>query len=112
LSVLLAAPWSSAHADLKVLGRANCLGLINESVTYDRPQLNPHWMQTTSTHVPLGAINRHSISTPRAYTWRSYAGDIGDRTVNTVVGSHFFVDYSNVPWTLRVTAYDCNLTEW
>ena len=38
LNVLFAVPWTSAHADIKVLGRANCLGLINESVTYDRPQ--------------------------------------------------------------------------
>jgi hypothetical protein len=110
--LLLSIPWSAARADIKWLSRANCLGLINESVTYDRPQLNPHWMDVQSHHIGFGATTGHVRFGPLAYTWRSYAGDIGDVTRNTVTGIHYFVDYNNIPWSLRTIATNCNLVEW
>lgn len=81
-------------------------------MTYDRPQLNSYWMNTFSTHVGFGAVDGHTLASPRAYTWRAYAGDLMDATRNTVTGTHFFTDEWNVNRVAQTIATDCNLGEW
>lgn len=40
-----------AFAEVKAISRANCvIGIVNESITYDRPQLRPFNGSVTSTH--------------------------------------------------------------
>jgi len=104
---------TDASAEIKWLSRANCLaGIVNESVTYDRPLMNGYWMNTFSTHVGFGAIDSHTVASPRDFTWRSYAGDRMDATRNTVTGTHFFTDDWYVNHVAQTIATDCNLTEW
>ncbi|MGY3229437.1 hypothetical protein ACVWWJ_000921 [Luteibacter sp. HA06] len=104
---------TDACAEIKWLSRANCVaGIVNESVTYDRPKLNGYWMNTFSTHVGFGAVGGHTLASPRAFTWRSYAGDLMDATRNTVTGTHFFTDEWHVNHVAQTIATNCNLREW
>jgi len=113
LAVALLLASVEAHAGVKWLSRANCVfGVVNESVTYDRPALAPHYMVTHSEHVGFGAVGGHSVSQPLHYTWRSYAGDRGDAARNTVRGTHIFGDdFQRLTYRYSV-ATDCNLGEW
>lgn len=100
-------------AGIKWLSRANCIGgTINESITYDRPQLKTHFMYTESRHVGFGAIGGHVVTAPWNVTWRSYAGDVGDASRNIVRGVHIFGDNLRFLSTEYTTATDCNLREW
>lgn len=100
-------------AGVKSLSRANCIvGVVNESVTYDRPAMASHHMYTMSNHVGFGAIAGHDITTDWARTWRSYAGDVGDSNKNTVRGLHIFGDNMSELTFERTIATDCNLKEW
>ncbi|PTR34783.1 hypothetical protein C8J98_10140 [Luteibacter sp. OK325] len=50
---------ADASAGVAWLSRANCVaGVVNESVTYDRPELSTHYMYTESDHVGLGSYGR------------------------------------------------------
>lgn len=110
---VLALAAANASAAIKSLSRANCVaGAINESVTYDRPQLNSHWMTTYSGHTGFGAVGGHTVATPKAFTWRSYAGDRFDTSRNTVTGTHLFVDEQGLHRYTQTIATDCNLGEW
>jgi hypothetical protein len=111
---LLALGWcAEASAAVKWLSRANCVGgAINESVTYDRPQLKSHFMYTESHHVGFGAVGGHAVAAPWNVTWRSYAGDVADSTRNTVRGLHVFGDDLRFLSTQYTTATNCNLGEW
>jgi hypothetical protein len=110
---VLATAATDATAAIKSLSRANCVvGVVNESVTYDRPQLNRHWMNTYSTHVGFGAAGGHTVASPRAFTWRAYAGDRFDSSRNTVTGMHFFTDEQGANRYTQTIATDCNLGEW
>ena len=92
-ALAIAAPCADASAGVAWLSRANCVaGVVNESVTYDRPALTSHYMYTESDHVGLGSFGGHVVSAPWNVTWRSYAGDIGDSERNTVRGLHIFGD--------------------
>ncbi|UPG89519.1 hypothetical protein L2Y96_19295 [Luteibacter aegosomaticola] len=103
----------SASASVKSLSRANCIaGVINESVTYDRPSMASHFMYTQSEHVGFGAIAGHAVTALWASTWRSYAGDNGDSNRNTVLGLHIFGDNMSALAVERTNATDCNLGEW
>ena len=103
---------SEANAGIKWLSRANCIGFVNESITYDRPELVQHLMATSSKHVGFGASFGHELFSPMAFTWRSRAGDQLDSSRNTVTGLHTFTDYSDVWWSLRTVATNCNLGEF
>jgi hypothetical protein len=108
-----AALSADASAGVTWLSRANCVaGAINESVTYDRPALKTHYMYTQSLHTGFGSVGGHSVHAPWNVTWRSYAGDIGDRSRNTVSGYHMYGDDMARLSTHWTTATDCNLTEW
>jgi len=111
--VLALDPLARAHAEVKWLSRANC-ELVNESVTYDRPQFNYYWMITESDHVGLGAASGHHISSSRSLvlTWRSYAGDFADAATNNVIGRHWFGTDEQLLFYRSSRAYDCNLSEW
>lgn len=113
VAAFLATAAADASATIKSLSRANCVaGAINESVTYDRPHFNSHWMTTYSVHTGFGAVNGHTIAAPKAFTWRSYAGDQFDRTRNTVTGTHLFVDEQGLHRYTQTIATDCSLGEW
>jgi uncharacterized membrane protein len=113
LAVALCVASASAQAGVKWLSRANCVaGAVNESVTYDRPELAPHYMFTQSEHVGFGAIAGHAVTAHWGYTWRSYAGDLADATRNTVSGLHIFGDDMGALTVRRTNATDCNLGEW
>lgn len=112
-TALLTVAAADASATIKALSRANCVaGAINESVTYDRPQFNSHWMTTYSAHTGFGAINGHTVSAPKTFTWRSYAGDRFDNARNTVTGTHLFVDEQGLHRYTQTIATDCSLGEW
>ena len=113
--VLLASMGACADASAGVawLSRANCVaGTVNESVTYDRPSMASHYMYTESDHVGLGSFGGHVVAAPWDRTWRSYAGDIGDSSRNTVRGLHIFGDDMAQLTVQRTLTTDCNLTEW
>ena len=111
IALLLCTP--AAEAGVKWLSRANCIaGTVNESITYDRPQFKTHFMYTRSIHVGFGALAGHEVDAPWNVTWRSYAGDLGDATRNTVRGVHVFGDDLRFLSTQYSLATDCNLTEW
>ncbi|GAA0911178.1 hypothetical protein GCM10009552_24330 [Rothia nasimurium] len=112
-AAVFATAAADASATIKALSRANCVaGAINESVTYDRPQFNKHWMTTYSAHTGLGAVHGHTVAARKAFTWRSYAGDQFDRNRNTVTGTHLFVDEQGLHRYTQTIATDCNLGEW
>ncbi|WP_448098739.1 hypothetical protein [Luteibacter yeojuensis] len=112
-AAVLAVTATDANAVIKSISRANCVaGVINESVTYDRPMLNSYWMTTFSTHVGFGAHGGHTLSARKTYTWRSYAGDRFDSSKNTVTGTHLFVDEFGLRRYQQTIATDCNLGEW
>lgn len=113
IAVVLAAACTEACAGVTWLSRANCIaGVINESVTYDRPALKTRYMYTQSIHTGFGEVAAHSVNAPWNVTWRSYAGDTGDWNRNTVRGYHVYGDdmaHLTTRWTVTT---DCNLTEW
>jgi hypothetical protein len=43
---------TSAEARVKALSRANCLGFVNESITYDRPDLQAFVGTAVGIHIP------------------------------------------------------------
>jgi len=113
LALAAATACMDASAGISWLSRANCVaGVVNESVTYDRPALASHYMYTESDHVGLGSFGGHIVSAPWNVTWRSYAGDLGDVERNTVRGLHIFGDDMARLTTRYTSATDCNLAEW
>ncbi|MEN5040417.1 hypothetical protein ABE424_09530 [Stenotrophomonas sp. TWI1149] len=118
-AAFLACTSLPAAADIGTLSRANCLGFINESVTYDRPQLRNFYGAAVSDHQPLGElISRHMVRSPgQLFSWRHYAGDTNDSEVMKVTGHHSWslmdenfnlIDYG----TRETSTVDCSLTEW
>lgn len=99
---------------VKVLSRANCLGFINESITYDRPQFRNVQGSAASTHLPMGNINpKHTLGAPNngMFSWRFRAGDQSDPEKMKVTGFHTWVLNGGV-YRASTAAVDCNLTEW
>jgi hypothetical protein len=112
-AVAAATACSDAFAGVAWLSRANCVaGVVNESVTYDRPELTSHYMYTESDHVGLGSYGGHVVAAPWNVTWRSYAGDLRDPERNTVRGLHIFGNDMAYLTTHYTVTTDCNLTEW
>lgn len=111
-----------ANANVASLSRANCLGFINESITYDRPEFAPFIGSASSAHMPWGSQYpvHDTLLAPNTGDsfWRFYAGDIGDAQTVTVYGGHswMYVDGDGAPTGeggFRTTlASDCNLSEW
>lgn len=108
-------------AAIKALSRANCLGFVNESITYERPQFRYFVGTVASTHTPLGNTTaKHVIGAPNnGYSsWRFRAGDQTDPERMSVSGWHVWIlgGLSEVGpavvWTQRTVAVDCNLSEW
>lgn len=107
-----------ALADVGTLSRANCLGTINESVTYDRPLFRQMVGFTASVHTQLGNTEPlHVLVSDMLPSWRFYAGDTGDGGTLLVSGTHGWVIQDEqgaiIDEGYRETgAVDCNLTEW
>lgn len=123
LAVLMGLMLSGhVHAGIGYLSRANCIGFVNESVTYDRPSLRPFYGHATSYHTPWGELYpKHVLNTnygTSGVTWRYYAGDVGDSEQMNVHGVHgwLFVDAGGNPTSeqgaAETDAQDCNLSEW
>ena len=111
----------AADARIGSLSRANCLGFVNKSVTYDRPNLNRFIGTAYSRHVPQGNVfPKHVLAAPnnRQRDWRFYAGDGSDSERITVFGEHTWVelDAAGNPvgqlGSRSTTGTDCNLVEW
>ncbi|GEM_PF-1244862 len=103
-----------AFAEIKPLSRANCLGFVNESITYDRPYMNIFQGSAASRHVPLGNIDpKHVIGAPNngGFSWRFRAGDQSDPERMTVHGYHTWIVGRYVV-TTNTVAVDCSLGEW
>lgn len=110
--LLILAP--TASAEIKSLCRANCIGFINESVTYDRPSFVPFLGTSASIHVPQGNTRpKHVFGAPNNgfLSARFYAGDGSDSERMLVRGYHTWVTAGRV-WTSNTAAVDCNLVEW
>jgi hypothetical protein len=111
-----------AEARVKALSRANCLGFVNESITYDRPDLQPFMGTAVGVHAPWGALEGHQVTDPNNAgdneQWRYYAGDVGDAATVTVYGFHTWYKVDAQTGELvesgsaSTLATDCNLTEW
>jgi hypothetical protein len=108
-------------ADVGTLSRANCVGplQVNESVTYDRPQLRTMIGFATSVHTQLGNVEplHAPLFSDSAPSWRHYAGDTGDGGTVLVAGTHgwrIYDDDGNIveEGYRETSATDCNLTEW
>ncbi|MCC7633069.1 hypothetical protein [Stenotrophomonas rhizophila] len=119
LTALLASASAPAAADIGTLSRANCLGFVNESVTYDRPQLRNFYGTALSDHLPLGdLISAHMLSSPdQLLSWRHYAGDTNDSEVMKVNGYHSWMlmdeNFNLIEHGTRETStVDCSVTEW
>jgi len=108
-----------ALADVGTLSRANCLGFVNESVTYDRPQARSFPGMAGGEHTQLGnLIPLHPlIFSPTPMNWRHYAGDNNDTGTLKVKGYHLW-ELSDASGAIidegyrETSATDCNLTEW
>jgi hypothetical protein len=118
LPIVLCAALTSlagnAAAEIKALSRANCIGFINESVTYERPQFRNFQGPAVTRHVPLGNIEpKHAFGAPNngLYSWRFYAGDGSDPERMVVHGYHTWVLGGRV-FTQPMSAVDCQLSEW
>lgn len=114
ISPLLLILVPTASADIKALSRANCIGIINESVTYDRPSLVPFLGTSASIHIPQGNSRpKHVVGAPSngLLSARFYAGDGSDSERMLVRGDHTWVTTGRV-WTSNTAAVDCNLVEW
>lgn len=108
-----------AFAEVKAISRANCvIGIVNESITYDRPQLRPFNGSVTSTHTQLGnTIPLHSLVDVGYGKWRYYAGDIEDPGTLRVDGTHYWLVVDPNGQIVEsgqeaTSATDCNITEW
>jgi len=105
----------NAHAVIKPLSRANCIGWINESVTYDRPFFVRFQGSAASYHTPLGNTKpKHEIGAQNngLFAARFYAGDASDPERMAVRGFHTWIDGGGGVWRSTTSAVDCNLTEW
>lgn len=114
LAVAATATWTEASAVMKALSRANCLGFVNESVTYDRPYFRQLQGSAASTHQPRGEMRpKHVLGAPNNghFAWRFRAGDQSDPERMTVRGYHTWI-FQNVVYTRHTAAVDCNLAEW
>lgn len=114
-----------AHASVKAISRANCLGFVNESITYDRPGFRSFYGSAMSTHVPWGEFHSHTIIDPDPVNqeddqprWRFYAGDTDDAASVTVYGGRAWVVVDKESGVIlergsdSTLANDCNLSEW
>jgi hypothetical protein len=108
-----------AFAEVRAISRANCvIGIVNESITYDRPQLRPFNGSVTSTHTQLGnTIPLHSLVDVGYGKWRYYAGDIEDPGTLRVDGTHYWLVVDPNGQIVEsgqeaTSATDCNITEW
>ena len=114
LGVALACLAGNAAAEVKALSRANCIGFINESVTYERPQFRNFQGSAVTRHIPLGNIEpKHVYGAPSngLYSWRFRAGDTVDPERMVVHGYHTWVLGGRV-FTQSTSAVDCQLSEW
>jgi hypothetical protein len=105
---------TDAHAVMKAISRANCLGFVNESITYDRPYFRKMQGSAASTHHPQGELRpKHVLGAPNNghFSWRFRAGDGGDPERMTVRGYHTWI-FQGVVYTRSTAAVNCNLTEW
>jgi hypothetical protein len=105
---------NTAAAEVKALSRANCIGFINESVTYERPQFRNFQGSAVTRHVPLGNIMpKHAFGALNngLHSWRFYAGDGTDPERMVVHGYHTWVLGGRV-FTQPTSAVDCQLSEW
>jgi len=103
-----------ASAAVKVLSRANCLGFVNESVTYERPEFRNFQGSAASTHVPQGNTQpKHVLGAPNngLFSWRFRAGDQADPEWMTVHGYHTWILQGRV-YTQSTAAVNCELSEW
>lgn len=119
LTLLSACISTSAFAGIGTISRANCIaGIVNESVTYDRPQLRSFHGSVLSEHKPLGNIlPAHTLSSVSPHGWRHYAGDLGDPERMLVTAAHTWVitdESGNLieAGTRSTSATDCNISEW
>jgi len=118
--ILLACISTPAMADIGTVSRANCiLDILNESITYDRPQFRPFFGTAVSEHLPQGNLNpSHILFSPsQLHHWRHYAGDAGDPEVMKVTGSHSWTlydeNYNLLEYGSRQTStIDCSAEEW
>jgi hypothetical protein len=111
-----------AKAEVKAISRANCLGFVNESITYDRPDLRNFHGGAISEHKPWGEVYSHVATDPDNFgtqqKWRYYAGDIDDASSVAVTGAHSWVVMDDDTGTVTESgsdvtiATDCNLSEW
>lgn len=114
LGAALACLAGNAAAEAKALSRANCIGFINESVTYEPPQFRNFQGSAVTRHVPLGNIEpKHAFGARNngLYSWRFYAGDGSDPERMVVHGYHTWVLGGRV-FTQSTSAVDCQLSEW
>ena len=114
LGAAVACLAGNASAEVKALSRANCIGFINESVTYERPQFRNFQGSAVTRHIPLGNIEpKHVFGAPnnRHFSWRFYAGDGSDPERMVVHGYHTWVLDGRV-FTQSTSAVDCQLLEW
>jgi len=104
-----------AYCVIKPLSRANCLGFVNESVTYDRPYFQRFQGSAASYHIPQGNTDpKHLVSAPNSGTFASrfYAGDRSDPERMAVHGVHTWITAGGMPVIQRTATVDCNLGEW
>ncbi|WP_312236889.1 hypothetical protein [Stenotrophomonas sp.] len=112
--ILAGAICGDATAAVKALSRANCLGWINESITYERPQFRNFQGSAASRHVPQGNVDpKHVLGAPNNghLAWRFRAGDQSDPERMTVYGYHTWILQGRV-FTQSTAAVNCELTEW
>jgi len=105
---------NEAAAEVKALSRANCLGFVNESVTYDRPLFRNIQGSAASRHIPQGNIHpKHNLGAPNngGFSWRFRAGDQSDPERMLVRGYHTWI-LDRLPYVRHTAVVDCALTEW
>lgn len=115
-SILLMSGFTgwNASAEVKAISRANCMGFVNESITYDRPQFRSIQGSAASRHIPLGNTQpKHILGAPNngAFAWRFYAGDRSDPERMLVRGYHTWI-LNRIVHTRHTAAADCSLSEW
>lgn len=117
----------SSSASISAFSRANCLGFVNESITWELSGIfSNNVLAVESYHVPIssmgGVASPHWLSDSGS-NWRARAGDQGD-TFGTlscprisswnVYGYHSYYDPVH-HLTVNLgssSASDCNLSEW
>ncbi len=114
LLLMIAFGSGNAAAEVKAISRANCLGFVNESITYDRPQFRSIQGSAASRHIPLGSIQaKHVLGAPNngGFSWRFRAGDQSDPERMLVRGYHTWI-LNRIVHTRNTATADCSLTEW